>query len=62
MYAKTLIFIEVSGMRENIQLECTTCKKMRYTSTKNKRNTPDRLEFRKYCKFCRSHQPFRETK
>ncbi|MDE0004531.1 MAG: 50S ribosomal protein L33, partial [Rhodospirillaceae bacterium] len=24
--------------------------------------TPDRLEFRKYCKFCRSHQPFRETK
>ncbi|MDE0332124.1 MAG: 50S ribosomal protein L33 [Nitrospinae bacterium] len=49
-------------MRENIQLECTTCKKMRYTSTKNKRNTPDRLEFSKYCKFCRSHQPFRETK
>ncbi len=49
-------------MRENVQLECTTCKKMRYATTKNKRSTPDRLEFRKYCRFCRSHQLFRETR
>ncbi len=49
-------------MRDNIQLECTECKKMRYTTTKNKRSTPDRLEFKKYCKFCRKHQPFKEIK
>jgi large subunit ribosomal protein L33 len=49
-------------MRDKILLECTDCKKMRYPSTKNKRNTPDRLEFKKFCRFCRKHVLFRETK
>ena len=49
-------------MREIVQLECTDCKKMRYSTTKNKRTKPDRLEFKKYCKFCRFHKPFREIK
>lgn len=49
-------------MREIVQLECTACKKYRYSTTKNKRKSTDRLEFKKYCKFCRKHVPFKETK
>ena len=33
-----------------------------YTTTKNKRRTPDRFEFRKYCRFCRQHKLHRETR
>jgi large subunit ribosomal protein L33 len=29
---------------------------------KNKKNDPDRLERRKYCRFCRKHTPHKETK
>ncbi len=49
-------------MRLIITLACTECKRRNYSSTKNKRNTPDRLELKKYCKFCRRHTLHRETK
>ncbi|MBW1918270.1 MAG: 50S ribosomal protein L33 [Deltaproteobacteria bacterium] len=49
-------------MRDNIILACTTCKRRNYTSTKNKRRTPNRLEFKKYCPYCRTHTLHRETK
>ncbi|MDD3581354.1 MAG: 50S ribosomal protein L33 [Desulfobacca sp.] len=49
-------------MRDNIILACTTCKRRNYTTTKNKRRTPNRLEFKKYCPFCRTHTLHRETK
>jgi large subunit ribosomal protein L33 len=29
---------------------------------KNKRNTPDRIEFKKYCRWCASHTPHKETR
>jgi large subunit ribosomal protein L33 len=29
---------------------------------KNKKNTPDRLEMNKYCRFCRKHTLHRESK
>ena len=35
---------------EIIQMACTECKRRNYTTTKNKRNTPGRLEMKKYCK------------
>ena len=49
-------------MREIVTLACTECKQRNYTTTKNKKNTPDKLEFKKYCRFCRKHTPHRETK
>jgi large subunit ribosomal protein L33 len=49
-------------MRDIITLACTECKRRNYTTTKNKKNTPDKLQFKKYCKFCRSHKVHRETK
>jgi len=49
-------------MREIITLECTECKNRNYSTTKNKKNTRDRLELKKYCKFCKDHTLHRETK
>ncbi|MFO7266339.1 MAG: 50S ribosomal protein L33 [Limnochordales bacterium] len=49
-------------MRVGITLECTECKERNYRTTKNRRNDPDRLELRKYCKRCRKHTLHRETR
>lgn len=45
-----------------IYLACTECKERNYTSSKNKRNDPGRLEFNKFCPRCRQHRAHRETK
>ena len=49
-------------MRDIVTLSCTECKRRNYTTTKNKKRTPDKLELKKYCRFCRSHTLHRETK
>ena len=49
-------------MREIISLACQECKQKNYSTRKNKRNTPDRLELKKYCRFCRKHQGHKESK
>ena len=45
-----------------ITLACTVCKRRNYQTEKSKRNTPDRVEFKKYCRWCGSHTPHRETR
>jgi large subunit ribosomal protein L33 len=45
-----------------ITLACTECKERNYTSSKNKRNDPARMELEKYCARCRVHRIHRETK
>ncbi|MFC1807050.1 50S ribosomal protein L33 [Candidatus Omnitrophota bacterium] len=49
-------------MREQILLACTECKNRWYSTTKNKKNTTERLELNKYCKYCRSRKVHREVK
>jgi large subunit ribosomal protein L33 len=49
-------------MREIITLACADCKRRNYSSMKNKKNDPDRLERRKYCRFCHKHTSHKETK
>ncbi|MBI5875991.1 MAG: 50S ribosomal protein L33 [Deltaproteobacteria bacterium] len=49
-------------MRDIITLACTDCKDRNYTTTKNKKTTPDRLELKKYCRHCRKHMVHKETK
>ena len=49
-------------MRENVTLACNDCKRRNYATSKNKRNTPDRLELSKYCRWCRKHTTHREIK
>ncbi|MFZ0217905.1 MAG: 50S ribosomal protein L33 [Candidatus Dormiibacterota bacterium] len=49
-------------METIITLQCDTCKRHNYTTVKNKRNDPDRLQLKKYCRWCRQHTAHRETK
>ncbi|MBB5022288.1 50S ribosomal protein L33 [Desulfurispira natronophila] len=49
-------------MRDIITLGCEVCKNRNYSTTKNKRTMTDKLELKKYCKFCRKHTLHRETK
>jgi len=49
-------------MRDIITLACTDCKNRNYTTTKNKKTTPDKLELKKYCPTCRKHTTHKETK
>ena len=51
-----------AGARVKITLECTECKQRNYDTMKNKKNDPDRIELRKYCKFCRRETVHKETK
>jgi len=49
-------------MRDKITLGCTECKQRNYNKTKNKKNTPGKLEIKKFCRFCGKHTPHKETK
>jgi len=51
-----------SVMRDIVTLACEACKNRNYTTTKNKRKTPDKLAFKKYCPTCRTHTLHKETK
>ncbi len=49
-------------MREIITLACNDCRERNYSTVKNKKNDPDRLERRKYCRRCRKHTVHKEVK
>ena len=51
-----------AGARVKITLRCNECKQRNYNTMKNKKNTPDRIEMSKYCRFCRKHTAHTETK
>ena len=50
------------NMRDKITLACTECKQRNYVTKKEKRLHPDRMETKKYRKFCRKHTLHKETK
>lgn len=59
------------GARIIITLECVcrnqnntkiTKNSFRYTSSKNRRNTPQRIELKKFCPNCKEHTLFKEIK
>ena len=49
-------------MRDLVILACEKCKRRNYTTRKNKRLHPDRVEFKKYCRFCNEHTVHKETR
>ena len=51
-----------NAVRNKICLACTECKQRNYKNMNNKKNTPDRVELKKYCPFCKKHTSHRETK
>ena len=49
-------------MREIVVLACTECKRRNYNTTKDKKKQKERLELKKFCKFCGKHILHRETR
>jgi large subunit ribosomal protein L33 len=49
-------------IRNPVVMACTECKERNYTTSKNRRNNPDRLELSKYCRRCRKHTSHREAR
>lgn len=49
-------------MREKIKLESTAGTGHFYTTDKNKRTTPDKLEIKKFDPVARKHVTYKETK
>jgi len=49
-------------MREKIKLESSAGTGHFYTTTKNKRNTPDKMEIMKYDPVARKHVVYKEGK
>ena len=45
-----------------ITLGCTDCRERTYSTDKNRRNDPDRLELKKFCPRCRTHTLHREVR
>jgi len=50
------------GAREKIKLESTAGTGHFYTTSKNKRTTPEKLEFKKYDPVARKHVVYKEIK
>jgi len=61
------------GPRIMITLECTECRQKgknmkrsngvsRYLTSKNRRNTPEKLEISKFCRYCNKHTIHKEVK
>jgi large subunit ribosomal protein L33 len=50
------------GAREKIKLESSAGTGHFYTTNKNKRTTPEKLEFNKFDPVVRKHVPYKETK
>ena len=48
--------------RPVITMECTDCHERNYTTEKSRKNDPQRIEFKKYCRSCSKHTLHRETK
>lgn len=62
---------KTKGVRVILTLECTQCRTnvnkrsmgvSRYTTKKNRRNTPNRLELKKFCPHCNIHTIHKEIK
>ncbi|MBM4463436.1 MAG: 50S ribosomal protein L33 [Chloroflexi bacterium] len=51
-----------ADVRGIIHLACTQCRERTYTTTKNRKNDPQRLELKKYCPRCRTQTLHREAK
>jgi large subunit ribosomal protein L33 len=49
-------------VRIAVTLACEVCKRRNYQTNKSKRNNPERITLRKYCKWCKEHTGHRETR
>ncbi|OHA15575.1 MAG: 50S ribosomal protein L33 [Candidatus Tagabacteria bacterium RIFCSPLOWO2_01_FULL_42_9] len=53
----------MSKFQENlIKLQCENCKRINYWTRKNKKKVERKIEFKKFCKWCRKRTPHKESK
>ena len=45
-----------------VVLACEDCKERNYTTVKNKKNTTEKLELNKFCKWCNKQTVHKEKK
>ena len=50
------------GVRIAVTMACEECKRRNYQTNKSRRNTPDRIELKKFCPWCGKHTPHKETR
>jgi large subunit ribosomal protein L33 len=48
--------------RNPVTLACSECKERNYTTSKNRKNNPERIELTKFCPRCRRHTGHKETR
>jgi len=54
---------EIKMSQDNlIRFICSDCKKTNYWSHKNRKKVERKLEFKKFCKWCRKHTMHKEGK
>ena len=62
---------KAKGTRIVVTLECTECRTnemkrsagvSRHTTKKNRKNTPERIELNKFCRYCNKHTNHKEIK
>jgi large subunit ribosomal protein L33 len=51
-----------SDKRPKITLACGECKRRNYATVKNTPNDRDRIELKKYCRWCQKHTAHKETR
>jgi large subunit ribosomal protein L33 len=51
-----------SDRRVHVTLECSNCRRRNYITEKNRHNDRDRIELKKYCRWCGSHTAHKETR
>jgi len=56
------VMAKAGEKRIAVTLECTTCKRRNYITTKNKVNDRERIEMKKYCRWDREHTLHKETR
>jgi large subunit ribosomal protein L33 len=49
-------------VRIAVTLACEQCRRRNYQTQKSKRNDPERIALRKYCRWCGTHTGHRETR
>ena len=49
-------------MREDITFKCSVCGEENYIGTRNKRNHPEKMVIKKYCRKCRQMTEHKEKK
>ena len=57
-----LILGTYTRAKDKIKYKCTVCGNFIRPTEKNKANTPDKLEIKKFCKTCGKTQVFKEKK